>query len=114
MGFNPVVTINTLAENIVKTFQKLRSTRFISTCEELSYPHYANSEFAKELDTLAKKHNATVLGTQINPGFLMDTLVITITAVCQKIEKIEAVRANRTKKGFCQVSVGFDSAVVTC
>jgi hypothetical protein len=39
-----------------------------------------------------------VLGTGINPGFLMDTLVITLTAVCQKIEKIEAVRVNRTKK----------------
>jgi hypothetical protein len=37
-------------------------------------------------------HQTTVLGTGINPGFLMDTLVITLTAVCQKIEKIKAVR----------------------
>jgi len=66
--------------------------KVISTCEELSYPHYAEPELAKELDALAKKHNVTVLGTGINPGFLMDTLVIILTAVCQKIEKIEAVR----------------------
>jgi 4-hydroxy-tetrahydrodipicolinate reductase len=32
------------------------------------------------------------LGTGINPGFLMDTLVIALTAPCEKIEKIEAVR----------------------
>lgn len=64
----------------------------ISTCEELSYPYHSEPKLAKELDALAKKHDVTVLGTGINPGFLMDTLVITLTAVCQKIEKIEAAR----------------------
>ncbi|MDH5793280.1 MAG: hypothetical protein OEZ18_01790 [Candidatus Bathyarchaeota archaeon] len=66
--------------------------KVISTCEELTYPYYTESEIAKKLDTLAKKHNVTVLGTGINPGFLMDTFVITLTAVCQKIEKIKAIR----------------------
>jgi len=64
----------------------------VSTCEELSYPYFSEPGLAAELDSLAKKHNVTVLGTGINPGFLMDTLVITLTAVCQKIEKIRAVR----------------------
>lgn len=64
----------------------------VSTCEELSYPYLTEPKLARELDSLAKKHNVTVLGTGINPGFLMDTLVITLTAVCQKIEKIKAVR----------------------
>lgn len=64
----------------------------VSTCEELSYPHFTEPRLATELDSLARKHNVTVLGTGINPGFLMDTLVITLTAVCQKIEKIKAKR----------------------
>ena len=64
----------------------------VSTCEELSYPHSSEPKLAKELDFLAKKHDATVLGTGINPGFLMDTLVITLTAPCKTIEKIEATR----------------------
>jgi hypothetical protein len=64
----------------------------VSTCEELSYPYSAEPKLAEELDLLAKKHDATVLGTGINPGFLMDTLVITLTAPCQRIEKIEATR----------------------
>ncbi|MEM3055251.1 MAG: hypothetical protein QXM52_06065, partial [Candidatus Bathyarchaeia archaeon] len=64
----------------------------ISTCEELAYPYFSEPELAEKLDALAKEHGVTVLGTGINPGFLMDTLVITLTAVCQKIEKIEAVR----------------------
>lgn len=64
----------------------------VSTCEELSYPYYSEPQLAKKLDALAKENKATVLGTGINPGFLMDTLVLTLTAPCQKIEKIEAVR----------------------
>jgi hypothetical protein len=64
----------------------------VSTCEELSYPYLLKPKLAGELDLLAKKNNVTVLGTGINPGFLMDTLVITLTTVCQKIEKIKAVR----------------------
>jgi 4-hydroxy-tetrahydrodipicolinate reductase len=64
----------------------------VSTCEELSYPYATEPKLAKQLDALAKKHDATVLGTGINPGFLMDTLAIALTAPCQKVEKIEVVR----------------------
>jgi 4-hydroxy-tetrahydrodipicolinate reductase len=64
----------------------------ISTCEELSYPYVSEPKLAEKLDALAKKHDATVLGTGINPGFLMDTLVIVLTSPCEKIEKIEVTR----------------------
>jgi hypothetical protein len=91
------IAIHATSSYLKDTFPQIASIikhgiKVISTCEELSYPYYTENEIAKKLDTLAKKHNATVLGTGINPGFLMDTLVITLTAVCQKIEKIEATR----------------------
>jgi hypothetical protein len=64
----------------------------VSTCEELSYPYTSEPELAKKIDALAKRYDVTVLGTGINPGFLMDTLVVTMTAPCQRIEKVEVVR----------------------
>lgn len=64
----------------------------VSTCEELSYPYVSEPKLAEKLDALAKKHDVTVLGTGINPGFLMDTLIITLTAPCQKIDTIQAAR----------------------
>ena len=64
----------------------------VSTCEELSYPYVSDSQIAQKLDALAKKHKVTVLGTGINPGFLMDTLTITLTGLCQKVEKIKVTR----------------------
>lgn len=64
----------------------------VSTCEELSYPYVSEPELAKKLDALGLKYRVTFLGTGINPGFLMDTLVITLTAVCQKINRIKVER----------------------
>ena len=64
----------------------------VSTCEELSYPYSIEPELAKKLDELAKKHQVTVLGTGINPGFIMDTLIIALTGVCQKVETIKVTR----------------------
>jgi hypothetical protein len=91
------IAIHTTSSFLKDTFPQIVSimkhgVKVISTCEELTYPYYTEPKLAKELDALAKKYKTTVLGTGINPGFLMDTLVITLTAVCQKIEKIQAAR----------------------
>jgi hypothetical protein len=91
------IAIHTTSSFLKDTYPQIASiikhgVKVISTCEELTYPYYSEPKLAKELNALAKKHNATVLGTGINPGFLMDTLIITLTEVCQKVEKIEATR----------------------
>jgi hypothetical protein len=70
----------------------------VSTCEELSYPYTTDPELAKKLDESAKKHKATVLGTGINPGFIMDTLVIALTGVCQTVERIKMTRVINAAK----------------
>jgi len=64
----------------------------VSTCEELSYPYVSDPKIAEEINKIAKEHNVTVLGTGINPGFLMDTLVIVLTGVCQDVKQIEVRR----------------------
>jgi 4-hydroxy-tetrahydrodipicolinate reductase len=91
------VAIHTTSSYLKDTYPQIASiikhrVNVISTCEELTYPYCTEPELAKKLDKLAKENDSTVLGTGINPGFLMDTLIITLTGVCQKIEKIEAVR----------------------
>ena len=64
----------------------------VSTCEELSYPFRKYPKESKALDRLAKKHKTTMLGTGVNPGFLMDTLVLASSGVCQDIDSIIARR----------------------
>jgi len=64
----------------------------ISTCEELSYPFLKHPDIAKELNARARRKGVTLLGTGVNPGFVMDTLVITSTGVCQDVRKISSFR----------------------
>jgi len=64
----------------------------ISTCEELFYPYKKQPSLANSLDRLAKDYQVTMLGTGVNPGFLMDTWPLVMTAVCQDIKQIRAVR----------------------
>ncbi|MFX0018799.1 MAG: hypothetical protein ACFFAK_03540 [Promethearchaeota archaeon] len=64
----------------------------ISICEELSYPFQYYPKLSEELDLLAKSKNVTIVGTGINPGYLMDLLPIVITAPCQKVESIKVTR----------------------
>jgi 2,4-diaminopentanoate dehydrogenase len=91
------IVIHTTSSFLKDTYPQIASilkqgVNVISTCEELSYPYVSEPKLAEQLDALAKKHDATVLGTGINPGFLMDTLAITLTSACEKIEKIEITR----------------------
>lgn len=64
----------------------------ISTCEELFYPQAQYPSLAEEIDSLAKEYGVTVLGTGINPGFIMDILPLALTGVCQKVRRIEITR----------------------
>jgi 2,4-diaminopentanoate dehydrogenase len=66
----------------------------VSTTEELAFPVGANRRLAKQIDAMAKKAKVAVLGTGVNPGFVMDALPIALTGVC---ERVEAVRVDRVQ-----------------
>lgn len=70
----------------------------VSTCEELSYPWHSQPELAQRIDRLAKKHGVTVVGTGINPGYLMDTLPLVLTAPCLKVDSIRVIRMMNSAK----------------
>ena len=55
----------------------------VSTAEELSFPWLAHPKEAAEIDAAAKRAGKTVLATGVNPGFLMDSLPLNLTAICQ-------------------------------
>ena len=70
----------------------------VSTCEELSYPYYKHPEIAKRIDEKAKEAGVAVLGTGINPGFLMDLLPTVLTAPCIRVEEIRVTRVINSAK----------------
>ena len=64
----------------------------ISTTEELAYPTGRNRRLWKRLDGIAQRAKVAVLGTGINPGFVMDVLPLVLTTPC---ERVDAVVVNR-------------------
>ena len=64
----------------------------VSTCEELAYPAWQYPELAAELDRLARQRGVAVLGTGVNPGFVMDRLPVALSGVCQEVRSVRVTR----------------------
>lgn len=80
----------------------------VSTCEELSFPFLKYPELAAKLDRAAQKAGVTVLGTGVNPGFVMDRLVATAGQVCGPVRRAVATRVvdARTRREALQRKIG--------
>ncbi len=66
----------------------------ITTAEEMAYPSASEPELAEKIDRAARENGVTVLGTGINPGLIMDLLVVLMTGACMDVEHIKAERVN--------------------
>ena len=80
----------------------------VSTAEELSFPWLAHPQDAAEVDAAATKAGKTVMGTGVNPGFLMDSLPLNLTAICQRVDRIDVTRAMNAslRRGPFQAKIG--------
>lgn len=58
----------------------------ISTAEEMAYPQAQEPELAEKMDKLAKENGVSILGTGINPGFVLDLLILALTGTCESVE----------------------------
>ncbi|MDF2880886.1 MAG: NADP-binding protein [Clostridiaceae bacterium] len=66
----------------------------VTTAEEMSFPRALDKELSEEMDRIAKENNISILGTGVNPGFIMDYVVIMLTGVCESVESIKVSRIN--------------------
>lgn len=69
-----------------------RGAAVVSTCEELVWPWLRHAELADELHGLARAGGGRLLGTGVNPGFLMDALPVFASAVCLRVDAVEVWR----------------------
>jgi len=95
----PDVIIQCTASRVKDAYSEIETAincgaNVISIAEEMSFPFYGSPKLSKKMDELARKKGVTILGTGINPGFVLDLLVITLTGVCFRVDSIEAKRIN--------------------
>ena len=101
MGVPDVAILTTVSEMEAVTPQILKilshGIPVVSTCEELSFAWHTYPALAESIDKAAKIAGVSVVGTGVNPGFLMDTLPTMLTAVCSKVEFVEVRRFQDAK-----------------
>jgi 4-hydroxy-tetrahydrodipicolinate reductase len=64
----------------------------VTTCEEAAYPWRRYPEAAKSFDAFLKQNKACLIGTGINPGFLMDGLPVFLSSIANKVNSVEIKR----------------------
>jgi len=75
----------------------------VSTCEELSYPWRTLPAIAGRVDAAARAAGVAVLGTGVNPGFLMDLLPLMMSGVSERVDAVRVERyqdAGRRRRAF--------------
>jgi 4-hydroxy-tetrahydrodipicolinate reductase len=64
----------------------------VSTCEELAWPWLRSEEAADALDRLCEEQNVAVLGTGVNPGFVLDRLPAFLGQVTGAVRHVRGLR----------------------
>jgi 2,4-diaminopentanoate dehydrogenase len=64
----------------------------VSTCEELAFPWASDEGRADALDRLANDRNVAVLGTGVNPGFVLDRLPALLSQLTGPVRHVRATR----------------------
>ncbi|MBC7194660.1 MAG: hypothetical protein H5U37_03295 [Caldisericia bacterium] len=110
------IVVHSTSSRISKTFEEFKELlskgyNIISTCEELFYPYYFHKKEAEELNRIAKENNARILGTGINPGFILDTMVVFSTTLLRDFNKISGERVLDASKRRKQLQLKIGSGL---
>jgi hypothetical protein len=76
----PMVVLHTAGSKAQQSIEQITplvelGVSVASTCEELLYPALRAPETAAQIDALAQQTGARIVGTGVNPGFVMDVLL---------------------------------------
>jgi len=91
------VVIHTTGSSLTSVYPQLQSIvssekSVVSSCEELAFPWVRYPEISRKLDRRARETGVRVLGTGVNPGFVMDFLPLVLASACQEVRSIRVER----------------------
>lgn len=91
------VALHTTLSSVQEVLPQLRDCAraglsVVSSTEELSCPWATDPKGAAALDRLAKRHGVAILGTGVNPGYVMDLLPIVASGASRGVKRVEVAR----------------------
>ena len=60
----------------------------VTSCEEMAFPEAAAPGLARRLDRAARAKGVALLGAGVNPGFVMDALVLALSGATREVDHI--------------------------
>jgi hypothetical protein len=60
----------------------------VTPCEEMLVPDFQHPDLAAAIDRVALAGGATVVGTGVNPGFVLDLLPIVASGACRVVRRV--------------------------
>jgi hypothetical protein len=89
-----VVCTSSALERVAPTLEACLAAgaAVVSTTEELAWPWRERPDLARRLDDAARRAGRALVGVGVNPGFAMDALPLTLTAVCERVDKVTVRR----------------------
>jgi hypothetical protein len=93
----PDVVLHTTVSKFKNAFPQLeplarKGISVVSSCEELLFPQLNEPERAAKLDKICRENGARIIGTGVNPGFVMDVLPICLTGVSRDVRAVHVQR----------------------
>src|SRR6266850_7248202 len=93
----PDIVFHTAVSKFKTAFMQIepiarRGISVVSACEELLFPQLREPRLAALLDQICKKSGARVVGTGVNPGFVMDLLPVCMTGVSREVRAVHVQR----------------------
>lgn len=97
LAHRPDIVVHSTGSRLAEILPQLeeivsRGCNVVSSTEELLFPLGKNKQLIEKLDELAKENDVSVLGTGVNPGFVLDALPAFLTAVCTDVKSVFARR----------------------
>lgn len=91
-----VIATNSFVREVMEKIElaAINHVDVLTIAEEMAYPFYSHPEESTIIDNIARRYSISILGTGINPGFVLDLLIIAMTGACLNVERIEAKRIN--------------------
>ncbi|MEL6616911.1 MAG: dihydrodipicolinate reductase [Bacteroidota bacterium] len=65
----------------------------VSSSEELFWPFSRDEAFSRRIDAAATARGVAVVGTGVNPGFVMDLFPVVLSGVCARVDRVDVSRS---------------------
>jgi 4-hydroxy-tetrahydrodipicolinate reductase len=89
-----IVTTTSKFDRIIPTLRELMGHQIhvVSSCEEMSWPRLLHPDLARQIDDEAKRAGVAMLGTGVNPGFVMDYLPAVLSSMVTRVTSVKVTR----------------------